>query len=91
MAKGHGLRVVLGGYVWRFLKAEAAARGLLPGMTFETTLLGRVSVVEIGPQMVESFIPKSLQDEAIKNGFIIESADFRRDAYSLRLLPSNAK
>jgi len=91
MEKEHGPRGVLGGYVWGFLKAEAAARGLLPGMTFETTLLGQVRTVDTGRQRIESFIPGWLQYEAIKNGFLIEAADFRRDDYSLRLLPSNAK
>lgn len=75
--------------MWEFLKAEAAARGLFPGMTFETTLLGLVRTVDTGRQRIESFIPGWLQYEAIKNGFLIEAADFRRDAYSLRLLPSN--
>lgn len=72
--------------MFEFLKEAAVARGLLPGMTFETTLLGKVVITrgETGERI--GFIPPWLQSEAHKNGFEVCAADYKRNAYTLRVL-----
>ncbi len=76
--------------MWEFLKAEAAARGLLPGMTFDTTLLGTVPTAWCRTSGTVSVISRGLQRAANENGFVIEAADWRENRYTLRLMPSNA-
>lgn len=72
---------------WDFLKDTAKGMKLLPGMTFETTLLGRVPyVVNRHTGEYESVIEDYLQRAAERNGFTIVAADFKRNAYVLRLL-----
>lgn len=64
----------------------AVDRKLLPGMAFETTLLGRVYAARNPLGDLESIIPASLQYEANEHGFEIVAADYKRNAYSIRIL-----
>lgn len=57
-----------------------------PGGTVETTLLGRVPwrINERGEY--EGWIPSQVKAEADKNGFAVEVADLKRNAFTLRRL-----
>jgi len=72
--------------IWDLVKEYVEAAGLLPGMTFKTTLLGPVPYEENHARELVGVVPDRLQQEAVCNGFSIDAALFREGAYVLRVL-----
>lgn len=75
---------------WQTLKTMAAQMKLLPGMCFETTLLGFVPYKKDSAGVFVGYIPDCLQRDANRHGIIIEAADYQRGSYILRLSPTGA-
>jgi hypothetical protein len=68
--------------IWDDIKRYADAGEYLPGMTFATSLLGRV----LYDENFESIIPPELQKTAMRNGFRIVAADYTDNTYVLRVM-----
>lgn len=72
--------------IWEEFREYCWVANLLPGMCFETTLLGKVLWVELDTGECTGLIPKDLQKEAKRNGFLIEAALYKENKYVLRVL-----
>jgi len=71
--------------IWKELSDFAAFKGL---DTIETTLLGEVPWAKDESGRRVALIQPSLAQQARRHGFEIVSADWKRNCYTLRLMPS---
>jgi len=72
--------------IWTFLQGEAKDMHLIAGMSFRTTLLGRVTPVRGQAGKYLGVIPAKLYIEAKRHGFEIISANYKDNSYMLKLL-----
>lgn len=69
-----------------FIKTFVKQQQLIPGMFFETTLLGWVPYKKNSDGEFVGYIPEHLQTEANQHGFLIQSADYKRALYVIQFI-----